>query len=85
MTRTDKVAVCSRSFPGNSLLRAQLLERYERVMFNDAGLKLAGSSLVEFLTARGGLLDEAALALMVGEQRLAAASFDGLDRNQLVS
>ena len=54
-------------------------------MFNDAGLKLAGSSLVEFLTARGELLDEAALALMVGEQRLAAASFDGLDRNQLVS
>jgi phosphoglycerate dehydrogenase-like enzyme len=49
MTRPVRVAVCSRSFSANKILRAELLERYSDVTFNDAGLQLAGDSLVEFL------------------------------------
>jgi len=43
------VAVTSRSFSRNEVLRAEMLERYERVTFNDAGLSLGGDSLVDFL------------------------------------
>ncbi len=45
----DKVAVCSRSFSNNPILRGELLARYQHVSFNDAGLQLKGDSLVEFL------------------------------------
>jgi phosphoglycerate dehydrogenase-like enzyme len=43
------VAVTSRSFSRNEVLRAEMLEHYERVTFNDAGLSLGGDSLVDFL------------------------------------
>jgi phosphoglycerate dehydrogenase-like enzyme len=43
------VAVTSRSFSRNEVLRAETLERYSRVTFNDEGLSLDGDSLVEFL------------------------------------
>ena len=49
MNTTEKVAVCSRSFSKNSVLRADLLEKYKNVTFNDAGEKLCGESLIEFL------------------------------------
>lgn len=49
MNTTDKIAVCSRSFSQNPILRAELLARYRHVTFNDAGLQLKGGSLVEFL------------------------------------
>ncbi len=51
MTRntTSRVAVCSRSFSLNPVLRAELLERYANVTFNDAGAKLEGDALVAFL------------------------------------
>ena len=45
----DKVAVCSRSFSRNPILRAELLSRYANVTFNDAGDSLAGDNLVAFL------------------------------------
>lgn len=45
----SKVAVCSRSFSHNPVLRTELLQRYEHVKFNDAGIQLKGDSLVEFL------------------------------------
>jgi phosphoglycerate dehydrogenase-like enzyme len=44
-----RVAVCSRSFSQNPVLRAELLARYDQVTFNDAGLRLGGQSLVDFL------------------------------------
>ena len=50
MNTTEKVAVCSRSFSTNTVLRAELLARYSQVTFNDAGLQLAGDSLVEYLS-----------------------------------
>jgi phosphoglycerate dehydrogenase-like enzyme len=43
------VAVTSRSFSRNEVLRAEMLERYEQVTFNDEGLTLGGESLVAFL------------------------------------
>lgn len=43
------VAVTSRSFSRNEVLRAEILERYERVTFNDDGLSLSGDALVAFL------------------------------------
>lgn len=49
MNPTVRVAVCSRSFSHNPVLRAELLTRYQQVTFNDAGLQLKGDSLVEFL------------------------------------
>ena len=49
MNITTKVAVCSRSFSKNPVLRAELLERYKQVTFNDEGLKLNGDNLVKFL------------------------------------
>jgi phosphoglycerate dehydrogenase-like enzyme len=45
----DRVAVCSRSFSRNPILRAELLARFSRVTFNDDGRQLSGDSLVEFL------------------------------------
>lgn len=49
MNRSARVAVCSRSFSKNPTLRAELLERYELVTFNDEGRSLSGAGLVEFL------------------------------------
>ncbi len=53
LNSSDKVAVCSRSFSLNSALRAELLSRYEKVSFNDAGIQLKGDALVEFLRGHG--------------------------------
>jgi len=44
-----RIAVCSRSFSRNPVLRAELQERYDNVTFNDAGLSLAGDALVDFV------------------------------------
>ncbi len=44
-----RVAVCSRSFSRHPGLRAELLERYDDVIFNDEGLSLSGDTLVQFL------------------------------------
>lgn len=49
MNHAVKVAVCSRSFSHNPVLRNELLARYQQVTFNDAGLQLKGDSLVKFL------------------------------------
>jgi phosphoglycerate dehydrogenase-like enzyme len=50
MNTTEKIAVCSRSFSKNKVLRTELLASYAQVTFNDAGLQLSGDSLVEFLS-----------------------------------
>ncbi len=46
---TIRVAVCSRSFSKNAVLRTELLARHPRVTFNDAGASLEGDALVAFL------------------------------------
>jgi D-3-phosphoglycerate dehydrogenase len=45
----DKVAVCSRSFSKNPILRTELLEKYQFVTFNDFGAQLSGDELINFL------------------------------------
>ena len=49
MNSVDRVAVCSRSFSRNPILRAELLARYSNVTFNDAGIQLEGDELINFL------------------------------------
>jgi phosphoglycerate dehydrogenase-like enzyme len=43
------VAVASRSFSKNAVLRQELIDRYPEAKFNDTGRVLAGGELVEFL------------------------------------
>ena len=68
MNSKDRVAVCSRSFSRNPVLRSELLTRYQRVTFNDGGIELKGDRLVEFLRGHDKaitaleLIDEAVLA-----------------------
>lgn len=52
MTSRDAtpVAVTSRSFSRNEVLRSELLERYAQVTFNDGGDSLSGDQLVAFLS-----------------------------------
>ncbi len=49
MNHKDRVAVTSRSFSRNPVLRQELQQRYTQVTFNDAGAHLEGDALVEFL------------------------------------
>lgn len=49
MGQSIKVAVCSRSFSRNPVLRAELLAKYPNVTFNDEGISLKGDGLVAFL------------------------------------
>ncbi len=43
------VAVTSRSFSRNTVLKSELLKKYKNVKFNDDGIKLQGDSLVNLL------------------------------------
>jgi phosphoglycerate dehydrogenase-like enzyme len=67
-----KVAVASRSFSRHPVLRAELLERYPAVTFNDAGASLAGDALAEFLLGHEKIitaletLDDALFARLPG-------------------
>jgi len=44
-----RVAVTSRSFSKHAVLRAELLEHYSNVKFNDGGHSLSGEALIDFL------------------------------------
>ena len=50
------IAVASRSFSSNAQLRAQLLDAFGNCRFNDAGLRLSGDSLAEFLDGAAGAI-----------------------------
>ena len=49
MCSLKKIAICSRSFSRNKTLRAEILSKYDNVIFNDKGLALNGAGLVDFL------------------------------------
>jgi D-3-phosphoglycerate dehydrogenase len=49
MNYKDRVAVCSRSFSRNAILRAELSARYKYVTFNDVGSQMKDSELITFL------------------------------------
>jgi len=78
------VAVASRSFSRNSTLRQELLDRYPRSRFNEAGHVLSGPALVQFLRGHDkaitglDVLDEA-LFRAVPELRLVSKYGVGLD------
>ena len=59
INKTSKVVVCSRSFSKNKILRKELSEKYQHVIFNDDGLKLNGDNLVQYLSGH----DKAIIAL----------------------
>jgi phosphoglycerate dehydrogenase-like enzyme len=59
MNKTDRVAVCSRSFSRHPVLRSELLAKYQYVTFNDTGMQLEGDELVTFLRGH----DKAIIAL----------------------
>lgn len=61
INRNDKVAVCSRSFSKNSVLRKELLLRYEQATFNDKGIRFDDDALIDFLKGH----DKAIIALEV--------------------
>lgn len=48
MPNNTPIAVTSRSFSRNPILRAELLERYSTVRFNDEGIALKGQALIDF-------------------------------------
>ena len=72
-----RVAVCSRSFSKNAVLRAELLARYSTVTFNDRGASLEGDALVEFLRGH----DRAIVAL----ERITSAVLDQLPELRVIS
>ncbi|WPE17708.1 phosphoglycerate dehydrogenase [Candidatus Thioglobus autotrophicus] len=47
--KIERIAVCSRSFSKNSILRTELLQKYQNVTFNDEGRSLYGKGLIGFL------------------------------------
>ncbi|MCG8381479.1 MAG: phosphoglycerate dehydrogenase [Gammaproteobacteria bacterium] len=68
MADSTPIAVTSRSFSRHPVLRAELLERYSNVRFNDEGVSLSGQALIDFAQGRKKLItaletiDEAFLA-----------------------
>ncbi|MBU6299902.1 MAG: phosphoglycerate dehydrogenase [Alphaproteobacteria bacterium] len=68
MNDTLRIAVASRSFSKNPVLRQELLARYSNVTFNDAGVSMSGDALLSFLKGHDRAiialekLDEAAIA-----------------------
>lgn len=50
MIGPKRIAVASRSFSRHPILRAELLQQYPDVNFNDAGASLSGEALVNFLS-----------------------------------
>jgi D-3-phosphoglycerate dehydrogenase len=49
MNSRDRVAVCSRSFSRNLVLRDELQSGYRKVTFNDTGQSLSGTDLAAYL------------------------------------
>ncbi len=59
MLSKDRIAVTSRSFSNNPVLRGELLSHYPNVTFNEAGASLSGDALATFLAGH----DRAIVAL----------------------
>jgi D-3-phosphoglycerate dehydrogenase len=74
---TPRVAVCSRSFSRNAVLRAELVLRYPDTTFNDDGRALAGDELVAFLRGH----DRAIVAL----ERIDGAILDAVPELRTIS
>ena len=71
MNTKSRIAVCSRSFANNPVLRAELLTRYAHVTFNETGKVLHEDVLIEFLSGH----DKAITSL----ETIDDAVFDSID------
>ena len=49
MKNIEPIAVTSRAFSKNPILREELLSKFENVLFNDSGRVLVGDELITFL------------------------------------
>jgi len=84
MRDSTPIAVTSRSFSRHPVLRAELLQRYENVTFNEDGKALAGETLVAFLGGHAKaitaleVIDDTLLA-QVSELRVISKVGVGLD------
>lgn len=86
------IAVASRSFSRHPVLRAELLERYSTVRFNDEGKTLEGRELIEFARGRRKLItalervDEPILAALPELEVISkyGVGTDMLDKNALI-
>lgn len=77
MNVKDKVAVCSRSFSRNEVLREELLSRYQHVTFNDCNKTFDGESLIDFLSGHQKAI--------VGLERIDKATLSKLPELQVIS
>jgi D-3-phosphoglycerate dehydrogenase len=90
MTAPTSVAVLSRSFSRNAILREELLARHSNVVFNDSGRTLAGAELIDFVAPHDAAIvaleriDEAVLAALPGLRILAKYGV-GLDNVDLAA
>ena len=92
MKNSAPIAVASRSFSHHPVLRAELLDRYSNVRFNDDGLKLAGETFIEFARGRRKLItalervDETVLAALPDLEVISkyGVGTDMLDKSALI-
>jgi len=71
------IAVASRSFSRHPVLRAELLQRYANVRFNDEGIALAGQALIDFARGRRKLI--------IGLERIDETFLAALPELQVIS
>ena len=71
------IAVASRSFSRHPQLRAELLEEYFSVRFNDDGVALEGTALIEFARGREKLI--------IGLERVSEAFLAALPKLRVIS
>jgi phosphoglycerate dehydrogenase-like enzyme len=72
-----RIAVTSRSFSRHPVLRAELLERGDEITFNDAGGRLEGAGLIDFIVGHDSAI--------TGLERLNEAFFAALPGLRVVS
>ena len=61
MNKELKVAVCSRSFSKNPVLRQELLDQFPNAKFNNEGISLKDKALIDFLNGAKAAIDTDAL------------------------
>jgi len=77
MNRDDRIAVCSRSFSKNKILRDNILSKYKYVKFNDDGIQLVDDVLIEYL--------EGYSKIIIGLEKITADIIDQLPELRVVS
>ena len=77
MNYIDKVAICSKSFSKNKLLRSEILKKYKHVKFNEEQKNLDGDELADFLSG----FDKA----IIGLEKITESLLASLPRLKVIS